>query len=56
VANAGDRLRLATIDAEGKQAESMALAFAFQVLDAAAGPEAEALVEKLGGRSRRTAG
>ncbi len=41
---------LATIDTEGEQAESMALAFALQLLDAAAGPEAEALVEKLGGR------
>ncbi len=41
---------LATIDTEGEQAESMALAFALQVLDAAGGPEAEALVEKLGGR------
>ena len=41
---------LATIDTEGEQAESMALAFALQVLDAAGGPEAEALVVKLGGR------
>jgi hypothetical protein len=41
---------LATIATEGEQAESMALAFAVQVLDAAGGPDAEALVEKLGGR------
>jgi hypothetical protein len=41
---------LATIDTEGEQAESMALAFALQLLDATGGPEAEALVEKLGGR------
>jgi hypothetical protein len=41
---------LATIDTEGEQAESMALAFALQVLDAAGGPEAKALVEKLGER------
>jgi hypothetical protein len=43
---------LATIEAEGEEAESMALAFAFQALDAMSGsrPEAATLVEKLGGR------
>jgi hypothetical protein len=41
---------LATIETEGEEAEPMALAFAFQALDAAGGPEAEALVQKLGGR------
>jgi hypothetical protein len=41
---------LVTIDTEGEQAESMALAFALQVLDAAGGLEAKALVEKLGER------
>jgi hypothetical protein len=41
---------LATIEAEAEEAEPMALAFAFQALDAAGGPEAEALVQKLGAR------
>jgi hypothetical protein len=41
---------LETIDAEGKAAQPMALAFAFQALDVAGRPEAEALIEKLGAR------
>jgi hypothetical protein len=43
---------LATIEAQGEEAEPMALAFAFQVLDAAGAsrPEAAASVEKLGAR------
>lgn len=43
---------VATIEAEGEEAGPMALAFAFQVLDAAGAsrPEAAALVEKLGAR------
>jgi hypothetical protein len=41
---------LETIEAEGEEAEPMALAFAFQALDAAGRPEAEALIDKLGAR------
>jgi hypothetical protein len=41
---------LETIEAEGEAAEPMALAFAFQALDAAGRLEAEALIEKLGAR------
>jgi hypothetical protein len=43
---------LATMEADGQEAEPMALAFAFQMLDAAGAsrPEAAGLVEKLGAR------
>ena len=41
---------LETIEAEGEETEPMALAFAFQALDAAGRPEAEALIDKLGAR------
>jgi len=41
---------LETIDAEGGEAEPMALAFAFQALDAAGRPEAMPLIEKLSAR------
>jgi hypothetical protein len=44
------RYLLEATEREGEDPEPMALAFAFQALDAARGPEAEALVEKLGGR------
>ena len=38
------------LEAEGEEAEPMALAFAFQVLDVAGRPEAEALIDRLGAR------
>jgi hypothetical protein len=38
------------LEAEGEQAEPMALAFAFQALDAARRPESEALIDRLGAR------
>jgi len=41
---------LEALEAEGEEAEPMALAFAFQALDVAGRPEAEALVERLGAR------
>ena len=41
---------LQTLEAEGEEAEPMALAFAFQVLDVADRPEAEALIDRLGAR------
>ena len=44
---------LATIEAEGEEAEPMALAFAFQALDVASRPEADALVRRLGARIPR---
>jgi hypothetical protein len=41
---------LRTIEAEGEEAEPMALAFAFQALDAARRPAAGALIDRLGAR------